>query len=124
MSNAHNAVGGIEMTKEWQERFYGAIRDKIEEVMREKNLTVHALATKSGQQYTTIRRILEGRGFSFHHVVWLTDILEISMDEWLIDLHQLTRVEARVDAQIKKNQIQMRRHTYGKSIEEEIDSLI
>jgi hypothetical protein len=69
------------MNKEYQELFYKAVGEIVSQKMKEKNTTISRVATRSGNQYNTIKYVAEGKPFYFHQALWLKDILGLSTDK-------------------------------------------
>lgn len=84
------------MLKQWRLDFYRAFGEVISEEMGKRKMTPYSLAESSGEQFNTIKRIMEGKPFHYHHVVWITEILNLSMDSVIQRLLLVTRTENRV----------------------------
>ena len=101
------------MNKEWQNKFYGSVGEFILAKMNEKRKTVGDIVKESGQQHNTVKRLLEGQKFMFHHVVWLTDVLDISVDEMMQVMAKLTRVQSKTATMERLNEIRNKRRVSG-----------
>jgi ribosome-binding protein aMBF1 (putative translation factor) len=67
------------MIKEQQESFYRAVGKALTIARTHRNMSIAALATKSGEQHKTIRSIEAGNVCSLHHTVWMKSILGLEL---------------------------------------------
>jgi hypothetical protein len=68
------------MTRE-QEIFYARVGRVLTDMMKQKNISIGEIKRISGEQDITIRRILNGKCCSLHHMVWMRNILGINLNE-------------------------------------------
>lgn len=111
------------MNAAWKKKFYSAFGEKIKEAREAKGWTLHQLATATSQQFNTIRRIEEGEGCHLYHIVWISDVLGLSIDKLILDLASITRVEARLETKLRKTRIDTMRKVQ-RDIQKEIDDLV
>lgn len=97
------------MGKGWQEKFYTEWGRKIKQAREERGWSIYDLAVRSGQQYITISRIEKGSSHQLHHIVWISDILELSIDAAILEMASITRAEARTEVNAQINIIKQRR---------------
>ena len=69
------------MNKEYQELFYKAVGEIVSLRMKERKTTISRVATRSGNQYNTVKYVAEGKPFYFHQALWIKDILGLSTDK-------------------------------------------
>lgn len=63
------------------DQFYRTISERLHFYMERESITTSQLATRVDQQFNTIKGILEGRRFQAHHIVWLSNIIEVQIEE-------------------------------------------
>ncbi|MBF31842.1 MAG: hypothetical protein Unbinned1322contig1000_35 [Prokaryotic dsDNA virus sp.] len=69
------------MNKDYQTELYAAIGEVLTARMKSKQLTVSQVARRSGNQFNTVKYVLEGKPFYFHQAIWIRDYLGYSTDE-------------------------------------------
>lgn len=75
------------MTKEQQEALYKSIGRHLTRARENKNLTISQLASRSDEQFNTVRAIEEGRPFMAHQLYWMREILDINLNILIKDAH-------------------------------------
>jgi len=102
------------MTKEWQAQFYALVGKYLKGERERRGLEIADLARESNQQYHTIERIEDGKGFQFHNVVWIMNTLGVSIDKLIGDLAVLTTGRF-VSASIEELNVKAIKHTGRKA---------
>jgi transcriptional regulator with XRE-family HTH domain len=74
------------MTEELEKELYLEIGRRLTEERKKRNMSVYALAKKTGEQSITINRIESGHRFNFHHAFWLVDLFGIDVTKILTEL--------------------------------------
>ena len=97
------------MNKQWQEKFYTALGHILAKRAEEIGSTISKVAHASGQQHNTVKRIFDGRNFMFHHAVWITQELNISIDDVIQQMAKLTRAEPKYTIMERRNEIKAKR---------------
>jgi hypothetical protein len=59
--------------------FYSAVGNLLTKTARQLRLDIPAIKRATGLQYTTIKRMMEGEGFMFHHVVPVAEVLGLEL---------------------------------------------
>ena len=75
---------------EWQKKFYQVFGTILKRERERKGWAIADLANEAHQQFHTVARIEEGKGFSFHNVVWMVRALGLSVDDVLREMAPLT----------------------------------
>lgn len=63
-----------------KDNFYSAVGNLLTKTARQLRLDIPALKRATGLQYTTIKRMMQGEGFMFHHVVPIVDVLGLDLE--------------------------------------------
>lgn len=71
------------MKARYDQEFYTSFAKIFCAAMQEKGYTTNRLATAIDEQYTTIKRIENGEGFLVHHLVWIKNVLDITVEDLL-----------------------------------------
>lgn len=69
------------MNKEDQKSFYARVGRALTDARKRRNMSIATLSKQSGEQYKTIQDIEAGRVCSLHHVVWMSRVLGIDINE-------------------------------------------
>ena len=71
------------MKRDMQEEFYKALAHRLTAKQKEKRISIAQIARRSGVQFNTVRAVMEGKHFYFHQVIWIAEMLDVSIDELL-----------------------------------------
>lgn len=93
------------MRKEMQTALYQRLGFYLTTIRNHKKISVSQLATRSGEQFNTVEAIMNGKRFSFHHGIWIYEILEASLDQLILNAMDDIRKEALNDEQNIKEEI-------------------
>ena len=77
------------MNKQYKKEFYEQIGIILRGKTAEKQLTVSVIARLGNEQYNTVRAALEGKPFYLHQALWISDLLDLSIDELLFRVKQI-----------------------------------
>lgn len=72
-------IGGT-VKRNDQDLFYASVGQALTRAREQRKMTISQLATKSGEQFNTIREMEEGGKFMFHQASWLKEILGINLN--------------------------------------------
>jgi transcriptional regulator with XRE-family HTH domain len=76
----------LKMIKEQQEKFYAMVGKYLTTARKRRNMSVQELAKKSGEQNKTVRWIEDGNTCSLHHILWMSRILKIDINNIIEDI--------------------------------------
>lgn len=71
------------MKARYDQQFYRDFAKRFCAAMHEQGYTTNRLATVVDEQYTTIKRIEDGEGFLVHHLIWIKNVLGITIEDSL-----------------------------------------
>jgi hypothetical protein len=60
--------------------FYSAVGNLLTKTARQLRLDIPTIKRATGLQYTTIKRMMEGEGFMFHHIVPVAEVLGLELE--------------------------------------------
>lgn len=113
------------MAQGWKKKFYEEFGARIKTARERKNLTLADVARLSGEQYHTIDRIEFGKAFTAHQLIWMREILDLSIDEVLLETKCFA--QSREETKEQKETIKSKRKAekeHAKAIQKEIDDFV
>jgi ribosome-binding protein aMBF1 (putative translation factor) len=78
----------FKMIRKEQERFYKMVGKALTSARQRRNISIAELAKLSGEQNKTIRYIEKGNCCYLHHLVWMSELLDINFAKIVKDFER------------------------------------
>lgn len=67
------------------DNFYEFVALCLTEKMKEQTITTTQLASRIGEQYNTVKGVIQSRRFSAHHMTWINEFIKADVAQLFSD---------------------------------------